>query len=99
MSHGRGAVCRERYDRGPAKQHRRSAIACCANRSVTFCLTITEPTCSRSVIRPCRASAHHTVTADSEQDTDHLVKALSAIWSELRAKKSADTGDVTYAAV
>jgi 5-aminolevulinate synthase len=34
----------------------------------------------------------------TEQDIDHLVAALSAIWAELRLKKSADARDVTYAA-
>jgi 5-aminolevulinate synthase len=35
----------------------------------------------------------------TEQDIDHLVGALSAIWSDLRIKKSADDRDVTHAAV
>src|SRR5580704_61080 len=35
----------------------------------------------------------------TEQDVDHLVGALSAIWSELRLKKAVETRDVTYAAV
>src|SRR5580704_11826910 len=35
----------------------------------------------------------------TEEDVDHLVGALSAIWSDLRLKKAADARDVTYAAV